>query len=248
MDIVRRFLEQGPENWPGFSARTLPEAVRFAATGGIRIADNQLQRLRHGLEALARKHGFGVYSRRGSLARFDAETAAWIAQEDIFNSGEALRDDVWNFVGAVLAPDIVHWRFGTATERYVGGVRNTFQRLWMRGHALDRGPHHLQRWQLLEELTEDALVQITERPSIGGDPVLALAIGEAWLRAAGHYGNAAMESIMRRVVLRIRIRNEIRNLSELSAPQLARLLDETFGIPACNQVITGGVAVGCNAG
>ena len=50
----------------------------------------------------------------------------------------------------------------------------------MRARALDRGEQHPRRWQLLEELTEDALVQITERPSIGADPVLARAIAEAW--------------------------------------------------------------------
>lgn len=229
--IVRRFLDHGHENWSGFNERELPEAARFAATGGSRITDHQLLRLREGLEGLARKHGYGADSGRVAFARFDAEAAAWIAQDDVLASGEAHRDDVWNFVGAVVAPDIVYWRFGTALERYVGGVRNTFQRLWMRGRALDRGADHPDRWQLLEELTEDALVQITERPSIGGEPVLALAIGEAWQRAARHHGKAAMEPLMRRSVLRIRIKNEIRCLAELPAADLTRLLDQAFGTP-----------------
>lgn len=228
---VRTFLDTGPQNWAEFNARELPEAIRFAATGGTRITEHQLQALREKLKALASKCGFGVGSLgRGAFAQFDAETAAWIAQDDLFDSGEAMRDDMWNFVGAVLAPDIVHWRFGTALERYLGGVRNTFQRLWMRGRALDRGVDHPRRWQLLDELTEDALVQITERPSIGGDPALALAIGEAWLRAANHHGKPAMESVMRRAVLHIRIRNEIRALGELPATELTTLLDRAFGM------------------
>lgn len=230
--IVLRFLNAGPENWPGFDARELPAAVRFAATGGNRITEHQLQRVRDGLASLSTMHRSGTESSgRSVLANFDAEAAAWLAQEDVFGSGEALRDDVWNFVGAVLAPDIVHWRFGSALERYLGGVRNTFQRLLMRHRALDRGADHPQRWQLLDELTEDALVQITERPSIGGDPILALAIGEAWLRAARHHGKSAMEPVMRRAVLRIRIRNEIRSLAELPAVDLVRLLDQAFGTP-----------------
>lgn len=230
--VVRRFLEQGPENWAEFNARELPEAVRFAATGGTRITDHQLQTLREGLKALATRCGFDTGSSgRSAFAQFDAEAAAWIAQEEVFGSGESMRDDIWNFIGTVLAPDIVHWRFGTAVERYLGGVRNTFQRLWMRGRALGRGVGHPRRWQLLDELTEDALVQITERPSIGGDPVLALAIGEAWLRAAGHHGKPAMESVMRRAVLRIRIRNEIRSFAELPPAELATFLDQAFGTP-----------------
>ena len=229
--IVRRFLELGPEGWLGFDANNLPGAVRFAATGGTRISSHQLVLLREGLTVLATTHGFGSSSGRSDLAQFDANAAAWIVQHELFASGEVLRDDVWNFIGAVVAPDIVHWRFGAALERYVGGVRNTFQRLWMRGRALDRGADHSKRWQLLEDLTEDALVQITERPSIGGDPLLARAIGEGWLRAARHIGKAAMEPVMRRAVLRLRIKNEIRSLSELPVHILVRLVDDAFGTP-----------------
>lgn len=229
-EIVRRFLEHGAENWTGFSARNLPDAVRYAATGGKPITERQLADLRRHLEALARQHGFGATSSRDAFARFDGAASEWLAQSELFDSGEALRDDAWSFVGAVLAPDIVHWRFGPAIERYLGGVRNLFQRLWMRGRALDRGPTHPERWQLLKELTEDALVQITERPSIGGDPTLALAVGEAWVRAARWVGTASMERTMRRVILRVRIRNEIRSLSELPGPELSAFLDEEFRV------------------
>ena len=231
--IVRRFLEQGPLTWTGFNPRELPEAVRFAATGGSPINDQQLRDVRLQLVDLASRHGYGPNTTgRAAFDRFDAEAAAWLAQEPIFSTGEALRDDVWSFIGAVVAPDIVHWRFGKAVHRYLGGVRNTFQRLWMRGRALDRGADHPDRWMLLDTLSEDALVQITERPSIGGDSVLALAVGEAWLRAARNYGRSSMEPVMRRAVLRVRIRNEIRNLSGLPVEDLNHLLDELFGTPA----------------
>ncbi|MCT0213282.1 hypothetical protein KQ307_07220 [Synechococcus sp. CS-1326] len=228
--FVRRFLDHGLDNPTCYKILDLPDAVRFAATGGSRITSSQLNYLRSGLEDIAIRHGLGASSERGSFARFDAEASKWLAQEQILDSGEALRDDVWNFVAAVLAPDIAYWRFGTAMERYTGGVRNTFQRLWMRGRALDRGIDHTHRWQLLDELTEDAFVQIMERPIIGGDSILALACGEAWLRAADHYGKSAMQPLMRRAVLRIRILNEIRSLSDISVQQLSRLLDEAFGI------------------
>jgi hypothetical protein len=230
--IVRRFLEQGTLTWNGFNPRELPESVRYAATGGSPINEQQLLDFRHQLEGLAQRHGLGsATASQHAFNRFDAEAAVWLAQEPILSTGEALRDDVWSFIGTVLAPDIVQWRFGSAVRRYLGGVRNTFQRLWMRGKVLDRGADDPGRWMLLEELTEDALVQIIERPSLGGDPVLALAIGEAWLRAARHHGRSSMEPIMRRTVLRVRIRNEIRKLSELPGPELVHLLDELFGIP-----------------
>lgn len=226
--IVKTFLERGPETWEGFNPDNLPEPARFAATGGTRAAGAVLKMLRHELEALARTHGFGSPENRSSFALFDAEAAAWLAQSPLFSTGEALRDDVWAFVTSVVAPDIVYWRFGTAVARYTGGVRNTFQRLWMRGRALDRGADHSDRWGLLKELTEDALVQITERPSIGGDPVLSLAVAEAWCRAAAIHGRGRLEGIMRRAILNIRIRNEVRALSDLPGNLLAEFLDEMF--------------------
>lgn len=215
-----------------FSPGDLPEAVRFAATGGTRVAPNQLSALRMCILEIARRNGFGKTGRRVGFAQFDAEMAAAIAEDPLFASGEALRDDVWAFVGLSLAPDIVQWRFGNSRERYLGGVRNTFQRLWMRGHALDRGTDHENRWRLLKELTEDALVQITERPSLGGDPVLARGIAEAWIRAAGHHGKGAMEPIMRKAALQIRIRNEIRSLADLPPDHLVAVLDDAFDLPA----------------
>jgi hypothetical protein len=238
--IVRRFLEHGPSAWAGFRPDDLPDQVRFAATGGAPVPAASLATVRQDLVAIARKHGFGQQGARQSHAGFDAETAAWLARSDLFTTGEALRDDVWAFVAAVIAPDITHWRFGSSTERYAGGVRNTFQRLWMRGRALDRGSGHPERWGLLEALTEDALVQITERPSIGGDHVLALAVAEAWLRAARHHGKGAMEDIMRRAILRIRVRNEIRSLADLPPGDLASFLDGVFGVPDQSAPTRGG--------
>lgn len=228
--LVGRMLEEGLERWAGFNPQRLPTSVRFAASGGQLVSGAELLRLRRELVRIASRHGFGRgYSRStGAGGKFDSEAAIWLADETLFRSGESLRDDTWSFIGAVLAPDIVHWRFGPSIQRYIGGIRNTFQRLWVRGVALDRGADHPRRWELLEKLSEDALVQITERPSLAADSVLAVAIGEAWLRAAQAVGVAAMESIMRRAALRIRVWNEVRALADLPPDELARALDKAF--------------------
>ena len=225
--LLEQHIANSFATWPGFDPRSLPAAVRFAATGGSQVHFDQLAALRDRILDVARSNGFGDTRVGDSHAKFDAEVAASLAEDPLFQSGEALRDDVWTFVGASLAPDIVHWRFGAARQRYLGGVRNTFQRLWMRGCALDRGADHEERWQLLE-LSEDALVQIIERPSLGGDPILARAIAEAWLSASLHHGRSAMEPIMRRAILRIRIWNELRCLANLPGDGLARVLDDAF--------------------
>ena len=230
--LFDQLMANGVAEGFAFSPDELPNAVRFAATGGTRVASTQLSALRTSIVEIARRNGLGSKGDRAAFAQFDAEMAGTLSEDPLLASGEALRDDVWAFVGLSLAPDIVHWRFGNSRERYLGGVRNTFQRLWMRGQALDRGADHKSRWYLLKQLTEDALVQITERPSLGGDPVLARAIAEAWIRASHHHGKGAMEPIMRKAALRIRIRNEIRSLADLPPNHLAGVLDEAFNLPA----------------
>lgn len=230
--VLQEFLRERTSGWAGFDANNLPDAVRFAATGGTRVDPAALSQFRSDLVSLAGEHGFGGTSGRAGHARFDARVAAWLTEHPLFGSGEALRDDVWTFIAVALAPDVVHWRFGIAEERYLGGVRNTFQRLWMRGRALDRGDIGDKRWELLDLLTEDALVQITERPSIGADAVLARAIAETWVRASRHRGSTGMELAMRRAILRVRVWNEIRSLSGLPEQELAAVLDYAFTIPS----------------
>ena len=66
-------------------------------------------------------------------------------------------------------------------KRFTGGVRNAFQRLWMRGSTLDRGEDRPDRWGLVRALSEDAMVQIFERASISSDARLARAVAEAWV-------------------------------------------------------------------
>lgn len=214
-----------------FDPRNLPEAIRFGATGGTRVDADTLARLRSELVQVAESNGYPSTRDRAALAGFDVAAAIMLAEQEVLGSGEALRDDVWAFVGVTLAPDIVHWRFGESRVRYMGGVRNTFQRLWLRSRALDRGTEHPERWRLLKELSEDAHVQITERPSLGGDSRVATALGEAWLQAANHHGRSAMEPIMRRAALRTRVWNETRSLADLSSDEFAQVLADAFDIP-----------------
>lgn len=234
--LIDHFLTDGPANWTGFDPDDLPNAVRYAPTGGSPADPKKdLVALRDTLARKARANGFGVNGGANTYASFDGELGSALSEMPLLSSGEALRDDFWTFVGISLAPDVVYWRFGAAPPRFLGGVRNTFQRLWLRARALDRGEGHPQRWGLLHELTEDALVQITERPSIGADPALASAVAEAWLRAKSHYGKGAMESIMRRAILRVRMQNEIRSLVDLPTDALARVLDRAFGVPVADR-------------
>ena len=211
-----------------FDRSSMPDTVRYAATGGSPVDFRKLRNIRQRIYATAVECGMDGGHSRSRFARFDRSSTILLGTCNMFSSGEALRDDVWNFVGVVLAPDIVYWRFGESRLRYTGGVRNAFQRLWLRGKALDRGANEIGRWELVSVLPEDAFVQITERPSISADRTLAVALGEAWIRAAVRFGKARMEPIMRSATIRIRLLNEIRSLSSLDASDLGRVLDTIF--------------------
>ena len=206
----------------------LPNAVSYAPVGGTRATPEYLAGIREGLIAVAREHGFPGEGSIKQRSAFDARAAEWITGCEFFRSGEALRDDVWAFVSTWLVGDVTRWRFGDATARYHGGVRNAFQRLWLRGKALDRGVDHEKRWGLLDTLSEDALVQITERPSVGGQPELARAIAESWVRARSVYGAGAMEGVMRKAIVGVRLQNEVRDFCALDDVALAEQIDSEF--------------------
>lgn len=229
---LRRMLNRFAEDPDAIAATPSVDAaqdgVSWAASGGTRASTSDHAAIREAIEATATAHGFPGAGSRDALARFDAELSARLATLAAFQTPDALRDDVWSFVATIIAPDVVIWRFGLDGGRFEGGVRNTFQRLWIRGKLFDRGEESDDRWCLLGALSEDAFVAITERGGIAGQPRLARAIAEGWVRAADSAGRGRMEPIMRRAVMAIRIANEIRLLAALPQDDLAAIVDAEF--------------------
>lgn len=231
VDTLRRRAERDREAAnTGFDhLDDFKDLMSIPATGGHFNAD-ALSDLNEGLRALAQSAEFPDSDRQQSRAEFDRKAAAWLAQFPALQSGEALRDDVWAFLTCLVFEDIVAWRFGSdARQRYHGGVRNALQRLWMRGTVLDRGAESAERWELVDALSEDAMVQIFERASLSSDPLFARAIAEAWLRASRRHGRGSMENRMRAAARNIRVWNEIRDLGHLPDEELAAMLDAAFG-------------------
>lgn len=195
-----------------------PVFISWGATGGRRITAKELMAFRTAILKLAETLGFPKRSSQLQRAEFDAACSALLAERGVLPVGEALRDDVWAYLATVLLPDVNLWRFpDPPIERYLGGVRNTFQRLWLRARAFDRGAGHARRWELLSELSEDAMVQVTERPSIASDSQLSLAIAECWLKTAGRIGKTRMEAVTREAVRKLRITNEVLYLAALDS-------------------------------
>lgn len=202
--------------------------ISYAATGGSR---NERLALGLGdlLRQIASECGYPGSNNQSTRARFDELAAVALAQHPALVGGEALRDDVWSCLTTLIAPDVVIWRFGgKPAHRFAGGVRNAFQRLWMRGVTLDRGEDHPDRWGLISGLTEDAMVQIFERPSIAANTRLAIAVAEAWMSTVTIVGSGVMEQIMRHATRLVRLRLEIDDLLGLDDAELQRQIADLF--------------------
>ncbi|WP_433990391.1 hypothetical protein SuNHUV7_20320 (plasmid) [Pseudoseohaeicola sp. NH-UV-7] len=221
--------------------RQTPGAMSYAASGGTPLKKEILIEIRNMLVGAAQANGFPSRGSTKERAQFDTDVAKLLGENPLFAPPEALRDDVWAFLTTVVAPDVVKWRFGTASrERYHGGVRNAFQRLWMRAWSLDRGMGEEDRWGLIRDLTEDAFGSIVERPSIAGDSRLALALAEGWVRMSERAGRGAMEAIMRRAVIAFRLQNQIQVLTALEDAELRAAVDLAF--ERARQSLTGVVS------
>lgn len=205
-----------------------PAMLSFAASGGNR-SEAQADIIGLKLREIAANDGFPDNPSQIARSKFDHDAAIYLGSLPELSTGEALRDDIWSFIATVVAPDIASWRFpDRATHRFAGGVRNAFQRLWIRGTTLDRGEGHEKRWGLVRALSEDALVQIFERASIAGNRATAMALAEGWLRTAGKIGRGAMEPVMRRATKLLRLRNEVLDVAGLPDNERDALIDECF--------------------
>ncbi|WP_315387566.1 hypothetical protein [uncultured Stenotrophomonas sp.] len=231
---VRRLADELGEGYSTATAKSFlsdhSSLGGFGASGGLRDA-RSFEALADRLREIAVKCNMPSPPGTTAKAMFDRDAAIALGECVILRSAEALRDDVWAYLAAVLLPDVVRWRFGKApAERYLGGVRNTFQRLWMRAWALDLGAGNLERWTLLRGLSEDAHVAIFERPSIGGNAVLAKASAAEWLRVSEVIGRGAMEEVMRRSIKVLRLKHQIIDLSVLSDEDVQQQVKEAFAL------------------
>uniref|UniRef100_UPI0035B1B0C0 hypothetical protein n=1 Tax=Paenirhodobacter enshiensis TaxID=1105367 RepID=UPI0035B1B0C0 len=216
MDVGRRLTEYEPWIW--------------CAPSGGSLSDELVREIHARVLDIAARHGYPRKASDACKVAFDVDVAKWFAENSAMGSPEFLRDDIWSFLSCVMLQEVVIWRYSARQRpRLAGGVRNTFQRLWMRGRTLDLGVSVGEgRWRLLEGLSEDAMVQIFERASIASDAVMSRAIATGWLDCAGRIGRGRMEDVMRRAMKLLRLRNQIVDLSYLPPEDLAMEVERAF--------------------
>ncbi len=217
---VRILLQQqgnlAAMNWEGRRLEVM-SLIAYPATGGRRVTDEELERIRRRIIELADAAGFPESTT--DRTNFDKQVAIALIEEDLVPGPDALRDDVWAFLASVLLADVVQWRWGATAVRYQGGVRNALQRLWLRGVSFRRD-EEAGRWEIVEALSEDANLSILERPGLSASRIVTRAIGEKWLELSRRKPPLPMEDITRRISQTLRITNQIIPLHALDDASL----------------------------
>ncbi|VVO42159.1 DUF6339 family protein [Pseudomonas fluorescens] len=215
----------------------------YGASGGSRINNQIIEDLCAEIIEIAEQNGYPDRGTKKTRAKFDSDVSIALAEYKDLNSGELQRDDIWSYISTAMLPTVVIWRFRLILNeeltpailaRFRGGVRNTFQRLWVRSDVFDRGDGHTARWELLKMLPEDAMVQVTERASIVAMKNVALAIAEGWLDASNKKINATIDSekLMREAIILIRLHGEIIDLSTKKDSDLKKFITRKFSLAA----------------
>jgi len=231
LDAERRF-----EELKGLSIRnlrlpqvTISDHATFAQTGGQRASVEQLTRIRQSLTKIAERFGFPDSGDEKSKAEFDAVCAVWLRKQTNIEIGEGFRDSVWSFLTIELLPDIAAWRFRQRNAgRFLGGVRNTFQRLWRRAFLLDDAGDPKILRQYLDKLQEDSFVQLVERPGSSANPYIATRIADAWVRASENPDFGPMEAAHRKVMKELTQVGAVICLDYLPVKELDLLLDGLY--------------------
>jgi hypothetical protein len=191
-----------------------------------------LRHLRTEIISLAAARGYPAQQPRGGHTLFDQQLALYLYDQMNIVPAEAATGGIWSFLALVLLPDVAAWRYPDRhRDRFIGSDlmigssnRHVFGRLWARTHVLGIDAS--------SRLGEDNVVQFFERPTFGGDPRLARAIGQAHLRAIATNRVVQSQELMRDAMKRLRRLAILISFAALDDDQLKGLLDEVFAASA----------------
>jgi hypothetical protein len=197
-----------------------------------RVTDQELQQLRADVVGIASENGYPIPQPRGRHVPFDQMLAVHLYEQMGIVPAEAAAGAIWSFLALVLLPDVAAWRFPDRhRDRFIGADlmigssnRHVFGRLWARVHILGA--------EASSGLGEDNVVNLFERPTFGGDPRLARAIGETHIRTIAASRIIQSQELMRDAMKRLRRLAVLVSFSTLGDDQLRGLLEEVFGTSA----------------
>jgi len=230
--LAEELLSRSIDSLFALSAISHPAAA-FAPTGGNRVSDSYLREIDRCIRESANSCGYPASVDDSKLRGFDASSGRILHERMEITPSEASNPGIWAFMACVLWPDIVRWRFpgntdGTSKDRFLGGRRNTFGRVWWRAYILKQ-PDSDDPYELLYLLGEDELVQITERPSLAGSSSLVQEVCRKFLDVtSGTVGIPRSRLLLRDAMKRLRRLLPMVSFDALDDQALQSLIDEVF--------------------
>ncbi|MEU7788660.1 DUF6339 family protein [Amycolatopsis sp. NPDC049159] len=159
------------------------DSAVYAATGGDRVREKDLDQLRQAIVAIAREAGFPNRSTPATKNEFDRKVAELLHRTTGLAPAEAAAREIWVFLALVVLPDVSFWRFEKRTdERFLAKdlTRHVFGRLWWRAHLVHE-TGSADPYAALNILGEGAFDQIyARRRALGGSPQLVRSILHVW--------------------------------------------------------------------
>lgn len=209
---------------------TSTEGARYYPSAPERVNTAHLIEIQEKVRELATAHGFPRTRGGHEMTAFDQTLAGLLFREMRILPADAADEEVWSFLTLNVCPDVAIWRYPNASgedgtvredyERLIGKPRNVFRRAWWRGFVLGL--------DLSALLLEDEAVAIMERPSIGGNPVLARLVAAAHLQVIDTANVGGRTMILRDAMKRLRRRMGQLSMHAMSPVDMGVIVDEVF--------------------
>lgn len=195
-----------------------------------RAGSEELLGLRGKILANAEEFGFPSVVSSKVLVEFDRSVGPEVHAQMTIMPADASSIDVWNFINTAVVPDVVLWRYGrfhTQTKKWIISedrlfdmTRTTIGRLWWRVHLL--GP------ELARKLGEDEVVNLLEKPRIGGYPLLSRAMGARLLTFASESNTGRRMELFRDATKRLLRKMAVQSVFVMTPVQIDEFVTSLF--------------------
>lgn len=195
-----------------------------------RAGSEELISLRSRIVRTAEEFGFPSVVSSRSLVGFDRRVGPEMHLQMAVMPADASSIEVWNYINTAVVPDIVLWRYGrfsTANKRWnisedrlFDMTRTTMGRLWWRVHLLGT--------DLASSLGEDEVVNLLERPRIGGYPPLARAMGARLLAVAAELNTGRRMELFRDATKRLIRKMAVQSVFVMTPTEIDEFVQALF--------------------
>lgn len=193
---------------------------------GKKVSELKIQNIRKEIIEIVTELNFPNKPTQQNIQDFDIRITKYLFENLDISPNEASKNEIWSFFTCELIPDIVKWRFffnsdttsnDALIDRYIGGRRNTVQRLWWRAYTFKNLIKEEDPYSFLKYLNSDDMREIEERTTLFGNLNLVRAIAYSFIEVKK---KNILKSTLPRDILRDVIRRLLRQVPWLSFESL----------------------------